>query len=98
MPGSLQPHELPCKAPLSMEFSRSRILEWVTVGLHPPLFMELSRREQWSWLPFSPPGDLPDAGIDPMSLASPALAADSLPIVLPGKSSNRDIKYNSALR
>ena len=81
-----------------MEFSRPRILEWVTVGLHPALFMELSRQEQWSWLPFSPPGDLPDPGIDPMSRASPALAADSLPIALPGKSSNRDIKYNSALR
>ena len=33
-----------------------------------------SRQEYWSRLPFPPPGDLPDPGIEPMSLASPALA------------------------
>ena len=36
--------------------------------------MEFSRKEYWSGLPFAPPGDLPDPGIEPMSLASPALA------------------------
>ena len=30
--------------------------------------------EHWSGLPFPPPGDLPDAGIEPASLMSPALA------------------------
>ena len=30
------------------------------------------------WVPFSPPGDLPDPGIEPVSSASPAL--DSLPL------------------
>ena len=36
----------------------------------------------WSGLPFPPPGDLPDPGIEPGSLALPA---DSLPPELPGK-------------
>ena len=31
--------------------------------------MEFSRPEYWSGLPFSPPGDLPDPGIKPGSLA-----------------------------
>ena len=33
-----------------------------------------SRQEYWSGLPFSFPEDLPDQGIKPASLASPALA------------------------
>ena len=32
------------------------------------------QQEYWSGLPCPPPGDFPDAGIDPMSLTSPALA------------------------
>jgi len=36
---------------------------------HSPLFMEFSRQEYWSQLPFPPPGDLPDPGIKPASLA-----------------------------
>ena len=36
-----------------------------TVALHAPLFMEFSRPEYWSGLPFPPPGDLPDPGIEP---------------------------------
>ena len=38
-----------------------------------PLRMEFSRQESWSGLPFPPPRDLPDPGIEPTSLASPAL-------------------------
>ena len=30
--------------------------------------------EYWRGLPFPPPGDLPDPGIEPISPASPALA------------------------
>ena len=33
-----------------------------------------SRQECWSGLPFLSPGDLPDSGIEPTSLISPALA------------------------
>ena len=38
-------------------------------------FMRFSRQEYWSGLPCPPPGDLPDPGIEPASLMSPALAA-----------------------
>ena len=35
---------------------------------------EISQQEYWSELPFPTPGDLPDPGIKPGSLAPPALA------------------------
>ena len=34
----------------------------------------ISRQEYWGGLPFPSPGDLPDPGIEPTSLVSPALA------------------------
>ena len=40
-----------------------------------PLFMGFSRQEYWRGLPFLPPGDLPDPGIEPMSLMFPALTS-----------------------
>ena len=43
---------------------------WTVAG-QAPLSMEFSRHEYWSGLPFPPPGDLPDPGIEP---SSPALA------------------------
>ena len=45
-----------------------------TVDCQAPLFMEFSRQEFWSGLLFPPPGDLPNPGIEPASLVSPALA------------------------
>ena len=45
-----------------------------TVALQAPLSMEFSRQEYWSGLPFPPPGNLPDPGIEPVSTVSPALA------------------------
>ena len=39
-----------------------------------PLSMGFSRQEHWSGLPCPLPGDLPDPGIKPSSLMSPALA------------------------
>ena len=36
--------------------------------------MDFSRQGYWHGLPFPSPGDLPDPGIEPMALASPALA------------------------
>ena len=35
-----------------------------TEGCQAPLSMGFSRQEYWSGLPFPPPGDLPDSGID----------------------------------
>ena len=45
-----------------------------TVPRQAPLSMGFSRQEYWSGLPFPSPGDLPDPGIKPVSLVSPALA------------------------
>ena len=47
-----------------------------TVAHQVPLSMGFSRKEYWSGLPFPSPGDRPDPGIEPRSLA---LQADSLP-------------------
>ena len=41
--------------------------------------MGFFRQEYWSGLPFPPPGDIPDPGIEPASPVSPVLQADSLP-------------------
>ena len=46
----------------------------MTVARQAPLSMGASRQEYWSGLPCSPPGDLPDQGIEPASLRSLALA------------------------
>ena len=46
-----------------------------TVAQQAPLLMELSRQEYWSGLPGSPPGDLPNPGIEPTPPRSPVLAA-----------------------
>ena len=40
------------------------------------LSMGFSKQEYWSELPCPPPGDLPDPGIEPVSLISPALAGE----------------------
>ena len=50
-----------------------------TIAHHTPLSMEFSRQEYWNELPFEFPGfltprNLPNPGIKPTSLASPALA------------------------
>ena len=39
--------------------------------------MGFPKQEYWNGLPFSSPGDPPDAGIEPVS---PAWQADSLPL------------------
>ena len=56
-----------------------------TVARQAPLSMGVSRTEYWSGLPCPSPGDLPDPGIKLASLLSPALWADFLPLVPPGK-------------
>ena len=66
-----------------------------TLAHQPPLFMELSRQEYWSGLPFSSPGDLPDSGIEPRS---PALKVDSLPSESPGKPKNTGVGNLSLLQ
>ena len=47
-----------------------------TIARYAPLSMDFSKQEYWSGLPCPPPGDLPDPGIEPTSLMSPALAGN----------------------
>ena len=52
--------------------SLSRVLLFVTpwtAVYQAPLSKGFPRQAYWSGLPFPPPGDLPDSGIEPMSLA-----------------------------
>ena len=51
-----------------------------TSAFQVPLFMEFSRQEYWSGLPFPTPGDLHDSGIELQSPASLALAGRFLPL------------------
>ena len=53
-----------------------------TVACQAPLSMGFPRQEYWSRLPFPPPGDLPNPGIEP---GSPALQAGALTSEPPGK-------------
>ena len=53
-----------------------------TIAHQAPLSMGFSRQEYWSGVSFPFPGDLPDSEVKPRS---PALQADSLPLVPPGK-------------
>ena len=68
-----------------------------TVACQAPWSMKFSRQEYWSGLPFPTLGDLPDQGIKPKSLASPALAGRFFITAPPGKPINRlhISKYNS---
>ena len=45
-----------------------------TVAHQAPLLMGFSRQEYWNGLPFPSPGDLPNPGIEHVSLKSPVLA------------------------
>ena len=56
-----------------------------TVACQAPLSREFSRQEYWSGLPLPTPGDLPNLGIETVSLVLLHWQADSLPLVPPGK-------------
>ena len=47
--------------------------------------MGFSWQEYWSGLPFPPPGDLPKAGIEAVSLESPVLTGGFFTTARPGK-------------
>ena len=55
-----------------------------TVARQAPLPMEFSRQEYQSGLPFPPPWDLPDPGIEPLSPVSPGLAGSFFTTEPPG--------------
>ena len=57
-------------------FSCVRLFATLWIVVHETsLLMEISRQEYWSGLPCPSPGALPDPGIEPVSLMSPALAS-----------------------
>ena len=66
-----------------------------TVVHQAPLSMGFSRQEYWSGLPVPSLGDLLNPGIEP---GSPALLADSLPLVPPGKPSKKQDKMTPVPR
>ena len=69
-----------------------------TVAHKAPLSVEFPRQEYWSELPFPTPGDLPNSGIEPASLESPASAGGSLPLAPPRKPKYpQGLKPNSEL-
>ena len=88
MPGSDCPALNPDSAALSCgSLCKWNVLSHVQLSVTPwtlacqaPLSMGFSRQEHWSELPFPPPGDLPNPGIEPESPVSPALQAGGLPL------------------
>ena len=60
-----------------------------------PLSMGFSRQEYWSGLPYPPPGDLPNPGIEPMSLMfNLHWEAGSLPL-MPPRNHNKCVQFSS---
>ena len=55
-----------------------------TIACQVPLSMGFPRQESWSGLSFPTLGDLPDPGIKPVSLVSPALAGGFFTTESPG--------------
>ena len=57
--------------------------------------MGFSRQEYWSGLPCPSPGDLPNPGIEPRSLASPTMASDLFKDLFLGGSDGRESASNA---
>ena len=62
-----------CVCVCMLSYVQLLVTPW-TVAHQASLSMEFFREEYWSGLPCPPPGDLPDPGVKPTSLVSPALA------------------------
>ena len=56
-----------------------------TVAHQVPLSMGFPRQEYWSRLPFPPPGDLPDPGIESVSPVTPVFIGEIFSTEPPGK-------------
>ena len=69
-----------------------------TVAHQVPLPMEFSKQEYWSGLPCPLPGDLPNSGIEPTSLASPALAGGFFTTEPPGNKICTNSDNNISIR
>ena len=62
----------PCVRAVASVLPDSFVTPW-TVARQAPLSMRFSKQAYWSGLPCSPPGDLINPGIEPVSLMSPAV-------------------------
>ena len=71
--GDITSHPLECVHAKSLSHVWLCANLWTTAH-QVPLSMRFSRQEYWSGLQCPPPGDLPNPGIKPTSLTSPALA------------------------
>ena len=63
-----------------------------TIAHQAPVSMGYRKQKYWSGLPFSPPGDLPNPGIE---LMSPALAGEFFTTEPPGKPRVRLIEFKT---
>ena len=72
---------------------RLYVIPW-TVAHLAPLSMGFPRQEYWSGVPFPSPGDLPNPGIEPVSLA---LAGGFFTAEPPGNQLKRDAFVSGAL-
>ena len=75
-----------CTGMLSCSIMSDSAAPW-TVDCQNPLPMKFSRQEYWSGVPFPIPEDLPNPGIEPMSIAPPALASGFFTTSTTGKPS-----------
>ena len=74
---------MPTHACLLSHFSRVQLFVTLwTVAHQASLSIGFSRQGHWNGLPFPPPEDLPNPGIEPVSLKSPALAGTCIGKVL----------------
>ena len=75
--GNPQNGENTCVCMCSVASVMSNCDLWA-VAHQAPLSMGFSRQEYWSGLPCPLPGNLPNPGIEPISLASPVSQAGSI--------------------
>ena len=75
---------LQCIHPQSLSHVQLFVTPW-TVAHLASLSMGLSQQECWSELPFPPPGDLSNPGIEPQSPAIPAMSGGFFTTEPPGK-------------
>ena len=72
-PASLPPFRQQWGYTCGFSHAQLCVTPW-TVALQAPLSVGFSGQEHWSGFPCPPPGHLPDPGVQPASLRSPALA------------------------
>ena len=79
---------LPCVCACMLSGVWLFVTPWTGAG-QAPLSMEFSRQDNWSGLPFSTPGDLPNPGIEPMS---PALTGGFFTIAPPAAAAAKSLQ------